>query len=54
MSPYFKALLVFMVVFCITGLVFDGLESTSGIMTVTFFSLVAACSAYIISGRSTD
>ncbi|MBV7282281.1 hypothetical protein [Corynebacterium sp. TAE3-ERU30] len=52
MSRYFTALLTFMFVLVIVGLMFDGFESQQGIVMTVIFSLVGAGAAYMLVSKS--
>ncbi len=52
MSREFAALLAFMFAFVIGGVMFDGLDSTRGIIVTIIASIVVAGIAYAITPRS--
>ncbi len=52
MSRYFVSVLVFMAVFCINGIIFEGFESENGVVVTTFLSLICAVVAYVVVPNS--
>lgn len=53
MSPYFKALLVYMFVFSIAGIMFDGLDTGTGAGITVLLSTLAAAIVWFLSSRAT-
>lgn len=54
MTPYFKALLAFMFVFSIAGIMFDGLRSSQGAVVTMLLSGGAALALWFLSTRNKD